>query len=166
MRPSTSIGYLARVSRSASTELPSEGLGHGSVQGKSSAESRGRNGLRRIVDTTPWHWFAYFHGLRIAALGTAYKTLIGEFPVYFEIFVGIPDLLFGVSAFWIARKAKHGKISKKGFLFWNLLGALVNPRRFETRMGCCSFLSRTLVTHLSSAVRRLWWTPGAVQTGG
>ncbi len=45
--------------------------------------------------------------------------------MYFEIFVGIPDLLFGVSAFWIARKAKHGKISKKGFLFWNLLGALV-----------------------------------------
>jgi len=29
-----------------------------------------RNGLRRIVDNTPWHWFAYFHGLRIAALGT------------------------------------------------------------------------------------------------
>ena len=23
-----------------------------------------RNGMRRIVDSTPWHWFAYFHGLR------------------------------------------------------------------------------------------------------
>ena len=39
----------------------------------------------------PWHWFAYFHGLRIAALGTAYKTMIGEFPAYFEYGVGIPD---------------------------------------------------------------------------
>ncbi len=47
-----------------------------------------RNGMRRIVDDTPWHWFAYFHGLRIAALGTAYKTMIGEFPAYFEYGVG------------------------------------------------------------------------------
>ena len=54
--------------------------------------------MRRIVDHTTWHWFAYFHGLRIAALGTAYKTIIGEFPVYFETIVGIPDLLFGISA--------------------------------------------------------------------
>ena len=67
-----------------------------------------RNGMRRIVDDTPWHWFAYFHGLRIAALGTAYKTLIGEFPAYFEYGVGIPDLVFGASAFWIAGKAKRG----------------------------------------------------------
>ncbi len=28
-------------------------------------------------------------------------------------------------AFWIARKAKHGENSKKSFLFWNLVGALV-----------------------------------------
>ncbi len=84
-----------------------------------------RDGLRRIVDATPWHWFAYFHGLRIAALGTAYKTMTGEFPAYFEILVGIPDLLFGLSAFWIAGKAKRGEISEKGFMVWNLVGALV-----------------------------------------
>ncbi len=23
-----------------------------------------RRGMRQIVDSTPWHWFAYFHGLR------------------------------------------------------------------------------------------------------
>ncbi len=84
-----------------------------------------RNGMRRIVDDTPWHWFAYFHGLRIAALGTAYKTLIGEFPAYFEYGVGIPDFLFGASAFWIARKARRGEISARSFLVWNLVGALV-----------------------------------------
>ena len=83
-----------------------------------------RNGLRRLVDVTPLHWFAYFHGLRIAALGTAYKTYIGEFPAYFEGLVGIPDLLFGISAFWIARKVKLGQISVKGFMVWNLIGAL------------------------------------------
>ncbi len=84
-----------------------------------------RNGMRRIIDHTPWHWFAYFHGLRIAALGTAYKTMIGEFPAYFEYGVGVPDFLFGVSAFWIARKAMRGEITEKGFLVWNLVGALV-----------------------------------------
>ncbi len=84
-----------------------------------------RNGLRRIVDNTPWHWFAYFHGLRMAALGTAYKTIIGEFPESFEIFVGIPDLLFGISAFWIAGKSKRGEISERGFMIWNLVGVFV-----------------------------------------
>ncbi len=84
-----------------------------------------RDGMRRIVDGTPWHWFAYFHGLRIAALGTAYKTMIGEFPAYFEYTVGIPDFLFGVSAFWIARKAMRGEITEKSFAIWNLVGALV-----------------------------------------
>ena len=84
-----------------------------------------RNGLRQIADHTPWHWFAYFHGLRVAALGTAYKTMIGQFPHYFEYAVGVPDLLFGISAFWVGRKARRGELSKKEFLIWNLIGALV-----------------------------------------
>ncbi len=87
----------------------------GSVRGK----------MRQIVDITPYHWFAYFHGLRILALGTTYKTIIGEFPVYFEILVGIPDLLFGISALWIAKKAQRGEISEKKFMIWNLIGALI-----------------------------------------
>lgn len=84
-----------------------------------------RTGMRHIVDTTPWHWFAYFHGLRILALGTAYKTIIGEFPVYFEILVGLPDFLFGVSAFWIASATRRGEISAKSFMVWNLIGAFI-----------------------------------------
>lgn len=84
-----------------------------------------RNGLRHIVDHTPWHWFAYFHGLRIAALGTAYKTMIGEFPAYFEYAVGVPDFLFGMSALWIGRKAQRGALSRKSFFVWNAIGALV-----------------------------------------
>ena len=51
--------------------------------------------------------------------------MIGEFPAYFEYGVGIPDFLFGVSAFWIGRKAMQGEITEKGFLVWNLVGALV-----------------------------------------
>lgn len=84
-----------------------------------------KNRLRHIVDTTPWHWFAYFHGLRIAAVGTAYKTMIGEFPAYFEYAVGIPDFLFGISALWVGRKAQRRELSRKHFLVWNVIGALI-----------------------------------------
>lgn len=84
-----------------------------------------RDGLRRIADVTPWHWFAYFHGLRVLALGTAYKTFIRQFPLSFELIVGLPDLLFGLSALWVASKAKQGKISESGFMIWNVIGALV-----------------------------------------
>lgn len=84
-----------------------------------------RNGLRRIVDTTPLHWFAYFHALRVAALGTAAKTASGEFPLYFELFVGIPDLLFGISALWAGSRLRRGTLSERGFMLWNLLGALI-----------------------------------------
>lgn len=84
-----------------------------------------RNGLRRIVDTTPLHWFAYFHAMRIAALGTAAKTASGEFPLYFELFVGIPDLLFGLSALWAGSRLRRGTLSARGFMLWNLIGALI-----------------------------------------
>jgi hypothetical protein len=84
-----------------------------------------RHAMRRIVDITPWHWFACFHGLRIAALGTAYKAMIGEFPAYFEHVVGIPDLLFGISAFWMVWKTKRGEIDTRGFMIWNLVGVFV-----------------------------------------
>ena len=84
-----------------------------------------RQGLREIFDGTPWHWIAGFHALRIAALGTAYKTAVGAFPLYFELLVGVPDLAFGLSALWIAQKARTGELSARSFLIWNLVGALI-----------------------------------------
>ncbi len=84
-----------------------------------------RAGLGQIVEGTPLHWLAYFHALRISALGTAYKTSTGEFPLYFELFVGIPDLLFGMSALWVGSRLQTGQMSRRGFMVWNLIGALV-----------------------------------------
>ncbi len=84
-----------------------------------------RTGLAGLVDGTPLHWLAYFHALRISALGTAYKTSVGEFPLYFELLVGIPDLLFGLSALWVGAQLQRGMMSRRGFLIWNLMGALV-----------------------------------------
>lgn len=84
-----------------------------------------RAGLAGLVEGTPLHWLAYFHALRISALGTAYKTSTGEFPLYFELFVGIPDLLFGMSALWVGSRLHRGQMSRRGFMIWNLIGALV-----------------------------------------
>jgi len=84
-----------------------------------------RGGLRRIVDVTPWHWFAWFHGLRIAALGTLAKTASGEFPLYFALLVGLPDLAFGLSAWWVAARARRRTLSARTFMTWNLIGALI-----------------------------------------
>ncbi len=84
-----------------------------------------RAGMRRIVDVTPLHWFAWFHALRITALGTAAKTASGEFPLYFELLVGLPDLAFGLSALWVAHLLKQERMGARGFLWWNLAGALI-----------------------------------------
>ena len=87
--------------------------------------ARIRDALRHVVDSVPPRWLAYFHALRIGALGTAYKTWIGEFPVAFEWIVGVPDLLFGLSALWAGARLRRGALSRRGFLAWNLLGVLV-----------------------------------------
>lgn len=86
---------------------------------------RVRDGLRQMVDDAPWPWLAAFQGMRVTAIGTAYKTMVGEFPLYFELLVGLPDLAFGTSAFWIAHRARRGDLSAKAFRNWNLIGLLV-----------------------------------------
>ncbi|MDJ0788298.1 MAG: hypothetical protein QNK05_15940 [Myxococcota bacterium] len=84
-----------------------------------------RDAIRETVDATPWTWWAGFHALRMTALGTLVKAWGGEFPAYFGWIVGIPDFLFGVSALWIWRRAHRGRLSRQGFLAWNLVGALI-----------------------------------------
>lgn len=84
-----------------------------------------RGAMHEATTAMPWHWFAGFHGLRVLAVGTLYKAWTGVFPAYFAVLVGIPDLLFGLSALWIARVARRGHLSARGFMAWNLAGILV-----------------------------------------
>jgi len=63
--------------------------------------------------------------VRISAAGTLIKTLQGDFPLYFELGVGIPDLLFGFSALAIAWAVSSGRIGWRGLAVWNLVGFAV-----------------------------------------
>lgn len=96
-----------------------------------------RSGLPKMLDAVPRESWAWLQVLRIAAIGTLLKTFSGEFPVYFELFVGVPDLIFGVSAVFVALSCRRGTMSAKRFRLWNLIGAgiIVLPAGIIIQMG-------------------------------
>ena len=84
-----------------------------------------RAGIFKTIDFTPLTWFAYIQALRITALGTAVKTIQGQFPVIVEVFLGFPDFLFGVSALWVAIRVGQGALSERFWVYWHGLGAAI-----------------------------------------
>lgn len=84
-----------------------------------------RSALRSIVDNTPQHWWMYFQALRILALGTIIKAAQGVFPAYFAFPVGIPDMLFGISALLLGFAAHRRPLSNRLLMVWNLIGIVI-----------------------------------------
>ncbi|VAW61511.1 hypothetical protein MNBD_GAMMA11-2540 [hydrothermal vent metagenome] len=84
-----------------------------------------RNGLRKLVDGSPGHWLTGIHMIRILATGSLVKASNGLFPEKFAWYVGIPDLIFGVSAVVITLWARKGRVSDRGLMAWHMLGAMV-----------------------------------------
>lgn len=88
--------------------------------------SRGvRVQFRALIDDTPAHWLTGFQALRMAAIGGVVKGYGGTFSGYYALFIGVPDFLYGVSAFaltlWGAKRAAPEKL----LLVWHLLGAVI-----------------------------------------
>ena len=81
-----------------------------------------RRALTGIADHTPDHWFVYLQALRIFAVGTLAATARGEFPLYFELGVGLSDLAFGLSALYVAPAVRRGRMSRRALALWHLLG--------------------------------------------
>ena len=96
-----------------------------------------RNALVGILDVTPPQWLVYVQAVRMSALGTLIKTMQGKFPLHFELGVGIPDLLFGLSSLWVAWAVRRDTIGWRGLACWNLVGFAVValPALFLTQMG-------------------------------
>ncbi len=86
---------------------------------------RVQKGIASTLDVTPAHWLVFFQAGRISAIGTAYHTLQGDFPLYFEVMVGIPDLCFGLSALVVGLLAMQQKISSRTLIIWHTIGILI-----------------------------------------
>ncbi len=101
-----------------------------------------RDSLIKILNATPISWLIYLQALRIAALGTLFKTIIGQFPVHVELVIGISDLIFGFSAFYVAKRVVTNTISWRGLALWNLVGAsiIIIPGEIAIQMGLPGFL--------------------------
>jgi len=84
-----------------------------------------RAALRALVDHTPPYQLIYLHALRILAIGSILKAIGGEFPEYFAYFIGIPDMLFGLSALFVGYIAYRGTLSHRSLLIWHLIGASI-----------------------------------------
>jgi hypothetical protein len=81
--------------------------------------------LRGLIDAVPLHWIVGFQGLRILAIGGIIKAVDGEFSRYFAFYVGIPDLIFGLSALVMARLIYKKKVGRWSVALWNLIGAMI-----------------------------------------
>ncbi len=84
-----------------------------------------RDGLRKLVDGTPGHWLTGIHMVRILAVGSLIKASNGLFPEKFAWYVGIPDLVFGISAVLITLWVGKRHVGDDVMRAWHFTGAMV-----------------------------------------
>ena len=85
-----------------------------------------RSTLADFALHTPLEALTRVHAVRILALGTIYKWLVGELPTHFILPVGVPDFLIGLTAFWIARLSTRDPQRARPLLIaWNAVGVAV-----------------------------------------
>ncbi len=84
-----------------------------------------RMALHELIDATPIRWLAGIQALRVLAIGTLIKAWQGTFSMSFALYVGIPDLLYGISALAVLGLVSAGRIGLRGFAAWNIAGILV-----------------------------------------
>ena len=58
-----------------------------------------------LIEEVPLKQTIIIHSLRITAVGAIYKMMMGEMSVHFVASAGIPDLMFGASAIYMATRA-------------------------------------------------------------
>ena len=84
-----------------------------------------RSALRAIADSTPTHWPVFFQALRIGALGGVIKGIKGEVTSGFVFWVGVPDLLYGISAVILGWLVLRDAVGRRFLLIWNLIGPAI-----------------------------------------
>jgi hypothetical protein len=78
-----------------------------------------------LLSATPDYLFVAIQCLRVLAIGGISKSLSGEFAFYYGMYIGIPDMLYGLSGFlvlWLLRKEKCGR---NMLITWHLIGCII-----------------------------------------
>lgn len=93
--------------------------------------------VRELIDATPMAWLVGIHALRILAIGSLIKAWQGKFALSFALYVGIPDLIFGLSALVVLKLLSSNRIGTKGLVVWNLVGffAIIPGTPIVAQMG-------------------------------
>lgn len=73
-----------------------------------------------LMEKVPLKHTIMIHSLRIAAVGAIYKMMIGTLPIHFVASAGITDLMFGISAIYIA--VWIDRFSNRFLIIWNMVG--------------------------------------------
>ena len=69
--------------------------------------------------------FILLQMIRIAAIGGVIKTSLGRLPPVFGFGIGIPDLLFGLSAAIMFSTGTYAGLAPGILIAWNVIGALI-----------------------------------------
>ncbi len=84
-----------------------------------------REAIQQIVAVTPAQQFVLIQALRISAIGGLYKATLGLMPSVFVYVVGIPDLLYGISALVLAANHRLKPLNPRLLGIWNLTGLAI-----------------------------------------
>ena len=81
--------------------------------------------LGKIALATPLLWLVWVQALRIGAAGGIIKGLRGEITSSYVFWVGIPDLLYGISALLLGVLLLFRTVGRRTLLTWHLLGPAI-----------------------------------------
>ncbi len=84
-----------------------------------------RRALTAIAAFTPLEWFVWFQVLRIGALGGVLKGMQGQIDSSYVFWVGLPDLLYGLSALALGGLLRFRDVRPQTLLIWNLVGPAI-----------------------------------------
>ncbi len=84
-----------------------------------------RRALGKIAAATPLTWLVWVQALRIGAAGGVIKGLRGEIASSYVFWVGIPDLLYGMSAIVLGVLLLFRPVGRRTMLVWHLLGPAI-----------------------------------------
>ena len=84
-----------------------------------------RTRFHQIALAVPPQWWIGIQTLRLFAVGTLIKTVIGQFPVHVELAIGLTDLAFGLSAAVLFSVVKARRMAADAIALWHIVGILI-----------------------------------------